>query len=55
MILERPETICIPAKNIAIEITKQNQKLSPSLLGIHLIVTLISVCIPYILNLAFDY
>ena len=46
MILNIPETIEIPGKNIAIEITKQNQKQLGALAGYHMLFVIIYIFIP---------
>ena len=46
LLLEIPEVIEIPGKNIALEITKQNQKQLGSIAGYHMIFVLIYIFIP---------
>jgi hypothetical protein len=46
LLLEIPEVLEIPGKNIALEITKQNQKQLGSIAGYHVIFVLIYIFIP---------
>jgi hypothetical protein len=48
MLMNIPETIEIPAKNIALEITKNNQKLLTQIAPFHLIFVMIYNLIPQI-------
>lgn len=51
MLMCLPETVEIPGKNIALEITKQNQKLLGSIGPFHMMFVIIYVSIPFILAL----